>query len=498
MNKYYQFFKIQFKIIVFLNLFFVLTAKSKFVQTDFFSEGMESDSSAYTIFRAPTYCSSGGNATQIYGIKRVVFNTIDNSSATNTSYTNYTATKITSIKPGLSYNISAYVDTRPGVGAYTFYQRVWIDWNQDGVFNNTTEQYNIGTVYNNSNGLSNLCPYAITVPADATPGTTRMRITSRYNLYAAPCDAVSSFSGETEDYGITVLNPPGASYGIYAPGAISGISDCEIYAQGGSGTGGCLVCSPTDAGYANVEISSFPIITATNIACTNKNITVATAASSPSWTGSTTPLTGSGASKTVQYTTTGRKDIMLTSGGAASTWTDNFESSTGWTFSGINPGGIGSIPANCIETCVSNSYRSGTKVLYLQGCDYNETSIAQITLTLGTGGGTFSGYYKIGSKANHYFSYKIDGGAATNIGSGCLNTWTAFSFAVSAGTHTITLQYIMNNQFREYGSKVIIEDVQCTNISSSTTTNYTGFTNMMMIPPSSGTITGTANGCPDS
>src|SRR6185295_8054289 len=109
-----------------------------------------------------------------------------------------------------------------------------------------------------------------------------------------------------------VGNPPGMAYGIYAPGATSGISNCEIYAEGGSSTAGCLVCNPSDAGYTNVNISDFPVINATNVACTSTNITLSTSASSPDWTGSSSPLTGTGASKTTQFTTTGRKDIKLT------------------------------------------------------------------------------------------------------------------------------------------------------------------------------------------
>ncbi len=116
---------------------------------------------------------------------------------------------------------------------------------------------------------------------------------------------------------------PGNAYGIYAPGAISGVVDCEIYAVGGTGTPastGCKVCSPTSTGYTNVNISnttSFPIIIAgdgtnNNTNCTAKNMNMTTGAGSPTWTFTGgTPASGSGSPLAVQYAATGRKNVIM-------------------------------------------------------------------------------------------------------------------------------------------------------------------------------------------
>ena len=141
------------------------------------------------------------------GIVRVVFNTIDNSTGIN-GYTDYTSSQSTTVILGASYNLSVYINT---AGNFTNNQKVWIDWNQDGVFNTTPgsaggmgEEYDLGTAKNVTNGLSSLCPLNITVPPGATLGATRMRVSSKYNGYTTSC--ATGIDGEFEDYTIIVTN----------------------------------------------------------------------------------------------------------------------------------------------------------------------------------------------------------------------------------------------------------------------------------------------------
>lgn len=126
------------------------------------------------------------------------------SSAAGNEYTDYTVSvPAADLERTRSYPLSVYVNTD---GDFTQYQIVWFDWNQDGVFSES-EKYNLGTATNVSNGISSLCPFNITIPADAVLGKTRMRVRTFYNGANAtgnnPC--LSGDDGEVEDYSVTIL-----------------------------------------------------------------------------------------------------------------------------------------------------------------------------------------------------------------------------------------------------------------------------------------------------
>lgn len=149
------------------------------------------------------YCTSVPNNTGLNdGISRVVFNTIDNSSTTNagTEYTNYGCTLNTDVERGLSYSLNVYINTG---GNNTRTQRAWIDWNQDGDFDDAGESFSLATLTNVTNGLTTV---TIPVPVTATLGTTKMRVISSSTTNPNSCDNLN-FSGEVEDYKITVTVP---------------------------------------------------------------------------------------------------------------------------------------------------------------------------------------------------------------------------------------------------------------------------------------------------
>ena len=77
------------------------------------------------------------------------------------------------------------------------YTRVWIDWNQDGDFNDP------GELVFAPSGSSFFPRFGtINVPASALNGTTRMRVAMRYGAVPTPCGTFNF--GEVEDYTITV------------------------------------------------------------------------------------------------------------------------------------------------------------------------------------------------------------------------------------------------------------------------------------------------------
>ncbi|MDA9970776.1 GEVED domain-containing protein, partial [Flavobacteriaceae bacterium] len=81
---------------------------------------------------------------------------------------------------------------------------IWVDWNQDGDFNDTDEKAFQG---GNSETCSNSLNYSvpITVPSHASSGTTRMRIMVKDSwLTASPCDMDQAFS--TVDFEINIAS----------------------------------------------------------------------------------------------------------------------------------------------------------------------------------------------------------------------------------------------------------------------------------------------------
>lgn len=112
--------------------------------------------------------------------------------------------------------------------------------------------------------------------------------------------------------------PPSAknSYGIYMPEAqaTGTIVECEIYATGGTpGGSGILVANPNNTNWANSSISTYPKISEQNIQCTYSNIDFTTNSGSANWlmgNGSNPPTSSLSTLPDVQYSTTGRKDIL--------------------------------------------------------------------------------------------------------------------------------------------------------------------------------------------
>ena len=144
---------------------------------------------------APTsYCSSKGNSVADEWINRVTFGSINNTSGSNGGYKDYTNLS-TAVSKGSSQTITIYPSWSGNIynEAYT----VWIDWNRDGDFNDSNEM-----VYSRSATNLSSVSGTISVPATASTGTTRMRVSMKYNANATACETFSY--GEVEDYHITI------------------------------------------------------------------------------------------------------------------------------------------------------------------------------------------------------------------------------------------------------------------------------------------------------
>lgn len=126
------------------------------------------------------------------------------------------------VVPGNSYPISLNANT-DGASFRHFFS-VFIDWNQDGDFNDAGEKYftdaaNFIHVLGSDGIAGTPATGTIAVPADAKFGVTRMRVKSAYYGTAGPntepnltnwgnaCVTTGSSFGQVEDYTVNVIDP---------------------------------------------------------------------------------------------------------------------------------------------------------------------------------------------------------------------------------------------------------------------------------------------------
>jgi len=140
-------------------------------------------------------------------ITHVIFAGIDNETGQEgyCSYGDYTDL-VANVAPGVTYPLTVSFYSQ---GTWTECVTVWIDWDQDQVFE-VEEKYDLGC------GIDATLTLDITVPPTAIPGMTRMRVVERYSIAETdPC--VSTTYGEAEDYSVFVAGDDvsGACCDIY-------------------------------------------------------------------------------------------------------------------------------------------------------------------------------------------------------------------------------------------------------------------------------------------
>lgn len=143
------------------------------------------------------YCAAAGTTSEYESIASVSFNGQAHPSSA-TAYSNFT---------NITFNATQYLSYpfRITVGGSAYFASqglVWIDWNQDGDFNDAGEEIELTE-------FMGAGPYTgtITVPGTALTGTTRMRVrvTDSDSPQAALAPCGTSTYGEVEDYTINVI-----------------------------------------------------------------------------------------------------------------------------------------------------------------------------------------------------------------------------------------------------------------------------------------------------
>jgi hypothetical protein len=144
----------------------------------------------------PVYCASKGNNATEEWIDYFQLGSITRSSGSDAGYYNGTALSTNLIKN--TSNTATYSIGFNG-GPWTEYFRIWIDYNKDGDFLDAGEQ-----VASKSSSSSGNLTSAFTVSSSALTGSTRLRISMKYNAYPTSCEVFSY--GEVEDYTVNILN----------------------------------------------------------------------------------------------------------------------------------------------------------------------------------------------------------------------------------------------------------------------------------------------------
>jgi PKD repeat protein len=150
------------------------------------------------------------------GIYNVTFNTINKSSGGDTQgYQDYSCTDKTTVLAGNTYAIS--VTTGSNIQENV---RVWIDYNNNGTFDTSTE-----LVFSSNNQFVHTGN--ITISNTAINGTLlRMRVAADYIGSAIPTPCSTPQYSQTEDYGVTInvnSNPPTAQFTVNDTLSCSGV-----------------------------------------------------------------------------------------------------------------------------------------------------------------------------------------------------------------------------------------------------------------------------------
>ncbi|MAM17627.1 MAG: M4 family metallopeptidase [Christiangramia sp.] len=139
-----------------------------------------------------SYCSSKGSDSSYEWIDLVQLNGLNNASGNDGGYKDNTA-----MSASLPYGSNTiYISAGFASSSYTEYWKIWIDYNQNGVFE-TSE-----AVVSGSSSSSGTLSASFSVPTTAVAGATRMRVSMKYNASQTACETFSY--GEVEDYTVVV------------------------------------------------------------------------------------------------------------------------------------------------------------------------------------------------------------------------------------------------------------------------------------------------------
>lgn len=268
------------------------------------------------------YCVPTSNCSLGDVVASISLNTLSNNTGTSCSaggYSNFTsnASLTTTLLPTTTYTCVV------GAAAYAQSVAVWIDYNDDGVFDNATERIGYTSSPIPVNGTAS---FSVVLGCTPPAGVHRMRVRSSDNSFVSginqtPCTTYSY--GETEDYLITIAAAPSCP----SVGTISTVSTSS-YSADLSFSMGCSNATSFDFEYGP---AGFTLGTGTQLL--NQSATISAGTGTYTLTG-LTPLTsydvyvrancGSGSVSTWSVTPTTASTLEPPCSGTPNTSTASF------------------------------------------------------------------------------------------------------------------------------------------------------------------------------
>lgn len=333
-----------------------------------------------------TYCDSYGTTPNTRGITNVTFNTINNTTLSDPSYLDATATS-TDVAIGSAYPLNVTVNSLGNV-----YTVAYIDWNRNGVFTDAGETYSLSaTAAVSGTVLAPGCPYSITIPGTAIVGTTRLRVSSFINNTFNSCS--SGANGEVEDYTINVTNgcsqpTTQATIGTYTNNT-TGNSVTANWSRG-DGTGGIIAVARLTATTAVAPTSG-----------TSYTANAAFGSGNSTGTGNYVVYNGTGTSV----------NITALTGGSAYT-IDLYEYNTTSTCY-KTPASSGAVTVNCAN--VSLTYTQGFNAGTIPGCWSQQYVVGTSAIQYVASSSSPTTTPQEGSNYVYWNSYSISTGNETRL-----------------------------------------------------------------------------------
>ncbi len=145
----------------------------------------------------PTYCTANSNNASEEFISRLQLGSIDKTSTSESNgYSDFTS-ESTNLSRGSSNTITITPTWTGSVFSEAY--SVWIDYNQDGDFEDASEQVWTQTATRNTSVSG-----TFTIPVNANTGITRMRVIMRFNTIPSSCGSFNF--GEVEDYSVSITD----------------------------------------------------------------------------------------------------------------------------------------------------------------------------------------------------------------------------------------------------------------------------------------------------
>lgn len=231
------------------------------------TNGIVLNTCSFSVTLTDTYCDPSNPNNIVEPITLVNVADINNASSV-TAVADYE--DFTTITGNVEID-SSYTATFQGYtgGANTDFFRVYIDWDQDGFFNDLEEKYDMGSITNSTGTDTIHASGTISVPSSALTGLTTMRVIKNYFDYTINSCMISSLMGQTEDYTLNVTsnptgipsysssgiqfypNPVNAILNINSPSVVNSISICNVLGQE-------VLQSEMQTSFCQINVSSIP------------------------------------------------------------------------------------------------------------------------------------------------------------------------------------------------------------------------------------------------